>query len=209
MGTHYQFRAYIGPAYEPETSAYHYAWAGLWGGTLNPATTETTVATTVADGATSVVLAGAPQTTKGGYWLGPNGTGQGWEYISYSGASGATLTGVRREGTAIREHNGVHTAGASARQWWDVTGDNGRLTLSELLDDPLSAITWTAELSGALAPQAALRRRHLVVVQTKAGAGAWTNALVGFLHQPRIRDDEKRLANWQFQITSVAGVADA
>jgi len=203
MGTPYQFRAYIGPAYEPSGSPYHYQWPDIFSLGRDITLTETTITGTLADGGTSVTLAGTPQASKGGYWIGPNGAGQAWEYVSYSGVSGNTLTGLRREPTAGREHNGAHAAGAAARQWWPVTGDNGRLALSETLDDTLAAITWQAELAGVLGPQAALRPVHLVMIQTKAPGGAWTNFLLGFVRQPRTRDDSRRLLAWQFQIVSV------
>ncbi len=209
MGAHYQFRAYIGPAYEPAPSAFLYDWTQITALGLDVTAASTTLASTLADGATSMALAsGANMRPTGGVWVGPGGGGQAWEYISYSGKSSNTLTGLRREPAAVREHNGVHTAGAVVRQWWEIAGDNGRLVLSELLDDNLSAITWSAELSGLLAPQAALRRNHLIVVQAKAGAGAWTNLLIGFIRQPRIRDDGRRLAAWQFQIGCLAAVVD-
>jgi hypothetical protein len=206
MGTPYQFRAFIGPAYEPSGSAYHYPWPNVWNFTLDITATERTLAGTLADGATSVTLNSAPQTSAGGYWIGPNGAGQAWEYVGYAGASGATLTGLRREPAAAREHNGAHAAGALARQWWPITGDNGRFVLSEQLDDSLCAVTWQAELTGVFAPQAALRQTHLILVQTKAGAGEWTNFLLGFVRQPRVRDDYRRVAAWQFQIVSLAQV---
>lgn len=208
MGTPYQFRAYIGPAYEPASSAYAYDWPAIVSAGRDITATETTITGTLADGGASVALSATPQAAKGGYWIGPNGTGQAWEYVSYSGVSGNTLTGLRREPSATREHNGVHTAGAAARQWWPLTGDNGRFAFSETLDDALSAVVWQAELAGVLGPQAALRQAHLIVVQTKAGAAAWANMLIGFVRQPRVSDDYRRLAQWQFQIVSVAQLID-
>lgn len=208
MGTPYQFRAYIGPAYEPASSAYAYDWPAIISAARDVSATETTITATLADGGASIALGATPQATKGGYWIGPNGAGQAWEYVGYSGVTGNTLTGLRREATATREHNGVHTSGAAARQWWELTGDNGRFAFSEQLNDSLSAITWTGELAGVLGPQAALRQTHLIVIQTKAGAGAWATAFIGFMRQPRLQDDYHRAAQWQFQVVSIAQVLD-
>lgn len=208
MATPYQFRAFIGPAYEPAASPYHYQWPNIFAFSYDITATERTLSGTLASGATSIALNAAPQASKGGYWIGPNGSGQAWEYVGYSGATGSTLTGLRREATAVREHNGVHTSGALARQWWSLAGDNGRLTLSEMLDDNMAAIVWQAELGGVQGPQSALRQAHLIMVQTKAGAGAWTNFLLGFIRQPRISEDWRRSALWQFQIVSLAQLAD-
>jgi hypothetical protein len=208
MATPYQFRAFIGPAYEPSASPYAYHWPDIFSFSRDITATETTITGTLADGATSITLAATPQATKGGYWIAPNGSGQAWEYVGYSGVSGNTLTGLRREAAGAREHNGVHTSGALVRQWWLLDGDNGAFTLAETLDDNLSAITWQAELAGVYAPQASLRQAHLIMVQTKAGAGSWTNFLLGFVRQPRVRDDARRTQAWQAQIVSLAQVLE-
>jgi hypothetical protein len=208
MATAYQFRAYIGPAYEPATSARAYDWPAIFSSALDITATETTITATLGASGTSIALAATPQAAKGGYWIGPNGSGEAWEYVGYSGVTGNTLTGLQREAAATREHNGVHTSGAVARQWWPLTGDNGSLILSEQLNDAMSATVWQADLSGFLGPQAAIRQGHLVMIQTKAGAGAWTNALLGFVRQPRLRDDWRRAMQWQMQIVSVAQMVD-
>lgn len=206
----WQWRALVGPAYEPADSAYYYAWRDLVTYGLNPAAAVTTLSSALADGAASLATASAANLRgAGGVWVGPNGAGQAWEYISYSGKGGNTLTGLRREPAAVREHNGVHGAGAVVRQWWEIAGDTGRLALAEQLDDALAVITWRAEVAGLLAPQAALRNNHLVVVQTRNGpTAAWDNMLIGFLANPKIGDDGSRTRGWTLQIVSVANIVN-
>jgi hypothetical protein len=204
----YQFRAFIGPAYEPADSIYHYSWPEIVSLGLDLAAANTTLSAQLADSATSMTLASAANMrTAGGVWVAPTTTGQAWEYISYSGKSGSQLTGLRREPATVREHNGVHGVGAVVRQWWEITSDAGRIQLTEQLDSQLTTVSWRAELTGGLAPQAALRNNHLIVVQTRTSAtGSWSNWLIGFIANPKIRDDYSRTRTWTIQIVSLAAV---
>ena len=205
--TLYHWRAFVGPAYEPSSSGYQYDWITPWSlGETDPSTLATTLSATLADGGLSATLTTIGNVaTTGGVWIGPNGTGQAWEYVSYSGKSGSQITGLRRESSTTREHNGVHTSGAAVRQWWELTADTGRLRLSEALDPNLATITWTAEIAGMYAPPAALRNGHLIAIQTRQGAaGSWSLLLMGFIQQPAIRDDYNKVRPYTFKIICTA-----
>ena len=205
--TLYQWRAFIGPAYEIEDSAYVYDWITPWNfGEVDLAAKVTTLSATVNSGDTTATLATVGNVdAKGGVWIGPNGSGQAWEYVSYSGKSGSQITGLRRESSTTREHNGIHTSGAAVRQWYELTADNGRLRLTEQLDQNLATITWQAEISGMFAPPAALRNGHLIAIQTREGAtGSWSRLLMGFIQQPGISDNANRLRPWSMKIVSLA-----
>lgn len=199
--TIYQWRAFIGPRYEQATSASAFEY---W----TPANLEDTAAldATLTDGATTITLDNVPFDAAGGAWIGPNSTGEAWEYVTYTGKNSTQLTGCTREPSATREHNGVHTAGATVRQWWLLEDDSGTLILTEELNDALSAITWTARIEGIKAPIPALRGDHAVVIQTRARAGAWATFLIGFTRAVTIRDDYRRQRQWQLEIVSIAGL---
>lgn len=193
----YDWRAFIGPRYEPADDAARFEW---W----TPGNLEDTVEldATLTDGAATITLAYVPFDSRGGVWVGPNGSGEAWEYVAYAGATFTQLTGCTREAAAGREHNGVHTAGATVRQWWPAESAGGTLRLSESIDE--SVITWQAEISGWRAVQPALRENHAIVIQTSTNGGAWATALVGFIRDVRISDDGRKLAEWSFSIVSVA-----
>lgn len=205
--TLYHWRAYIGPAYEIADSAYSFDWVTPWIlAELDLAARVTTLSATLADAATAATLTTVANVAdEGGVWIGPNGSGQAWEYVSYSGKSGSQITGLRRESSTTREHNGVHTSGAAVRQWQELIADDGRLRLTEQLDANLATITWTAEIAGMYAAPAALRNGHLIAIQTREGTtGSWSLFLMGFIQQPAMRDDSNRLRPWSFKIVSLA-----
>ena len=200
--TIHEWRAFIGPRYEPASAAYRHEW---W--TPANLTDTAELDATLTDGATTVVLATAGSfDTRGGAWVGPNGTGEAWEYITYTGKTATNLTGVTRESATTREHNGVHTAGAIVRQWWQIDDDNGTLRLTEELSESLATITWTAQIEGIKAPPPPLRPDHVVVIQTREYAGAWATYLVGFVRNPTIRDDYQRRRQWTLEIGCIASL---
>ncbi|MBP8294030.1 MAG: hypothetical protein KAX65_14740, partial [Caldilineaceae bacterium] len=102
----YDWRAFIGPRYEPADDAARFEW---W----TPANLEDTAEldATLADGGATITLASVPFDGRGGVWVGPNGSSEAWEYVTYTGATFRQLTGCTREAAGTREHNGVHTAG--------------------------------------------------------------------------------------------------
>lgn len=200
--TIHQWRAFIGPRYEPADAAHRFEY---W--TPANLTDATELDTTLSDGATTMTLAYTPFDARGGVWVAPNGSGEGWEYVAYTGKTSDTLTGCIREGAAAREHNGVHTAGATVRQWWPIDDDNGALRFTEELSDALCAITWMAQIEGIKAPPPPLRPDHVVVVQSSSDGGVtWTTALVGFTRNPTIRDDYRRRREWTLEIVSIAQI---
>lgn len=193
------FRVYIGPYH------LHYNWSGLNTGASFALGSSTTTSGQVS-GATTLGIASATNYgTAGGVWVGPNGSGQAWEYEQFTNRSGTTLT-VVRESTTDREHNGVHTSGASVYQFYPVTTNDGQLTITEECDDTISTITWRATISGVRAPQHVLRNGHIVVVTSSSNGGSYTIALVGFVESPTISDDYKNNAEWTLNIVSSAAL---
>jgi hypothetical protein len=210
MSTFY-WRAWIGPRFTPASNSRSYDWSGIdAGATFTPAS-DKTVTTNVTSGATSVILNSVTNLApKGGGFLGPNGAGQSWEYIEYTSISTLTLSTVAREDTTVREHNGVHTAGAVFRQWWPLTMNDGRIHLVRKMNDELSALTWEMEISGVMIPRFALKNEHIIVIESKTdGDGAWTVYAVGWLTQPEMIDDSSYTGEWKARVKSIAGVLNS
>ncbi|MCC6457285.1 MAG: hypothetical protein IT328_20190 [Caldilineaceae bacterium] len=204
----FQWQLYIGPAWHPSSSPYHTSWSFLSAGGVTNLDYSTTLASTLSSGATSALLVNAASfPSQGGAWVGPNGSGQAWEYVEYSGKATNTLTGLARESTTDREHNGAHNAGAIIRPWWKVTSDDGRMRYEEALDQLFIANEWQFQVSGVAAPQAALRPFHLAVVQSRSAVtGSLSTLCVGFLDASTIRDDSTRVRSWSARIVSLAGL---
>lgn len=204
MAGYLEFRVYIGPHYS------HYDWSTLSLGQTTSPGSDTTTTSTLNSGGTSVSVA---QPTffpsAGGVFIGPNGTGQAWEYCQFTGKSGSSLTGLVREQIIGTEHNGTHTSGATIRWWWPLTVNDGTLHISESLDESLGVTTWIASLKGALFPTAALRNGHIALVQTRSTtSGSWATALVGFLDTPSVEDEASREARWNVNIVSIASILE-
>lgn len=209
MSAYLGFRVFVGPAFTRADDATYYDASGIVAGS-NPAVlvTQTTLATTLANGATTcTVTAAANLPAKGGVFIGPNGSGQGWEYVPYTGRDGAQLSGLVREAAAQREHSGVHSAGAVVRPFIEFVGNDGKLRVSHMSDDAMVSSRWTAEISGIGAPQVALRPFHLAVIQVRTAPNApWQVHLVGYLDRSSIRDDYRRAGEWTARIVSLADV---
>jgi hypothetical protein len=199
--TEVNFRVYIGPHHLHYDWSAHSLAASFSANLYTPTTTTGQVS-----GSTSLVIASSTGFgTVGGVWVGANGTGEGWEYERFTGRSGTTLT-VVRESTTDREHNGVHTNGASVYQFYPVTTTDGTLNIVEDADETLSTVTWRATISGVRAPRHVLRNGHIVVVTTSVNGGAYTIALVGFVDNPTISDNYRSAAEWTLNIVSSAGL---
>lgn len=197
-----KFRVYIGPHH------LDYNWSALSvGATFSAGLYAQRTTTGQASGATTLAVNSVTNfpTTYGGVWVGPNGSGEAWEYESYASRSGTTLT-VVRESSTDREHNGVHTNGAKVYFFYPVTSNDGRLSIIDEIDDTMSAITWRGSISGVLAPQHVLRNGHVVVVTLSQDGGAYTIALVGFVDNPQITDDSESMAEWSFNVMSSAAL---
>lgn len=214
MSTHaastIEWRMFVGPRWTAPGDATSFDWTLYNEGGTNDLTWGTTIAATLNAGVTTLSLVDGLQfTTSGGVWIGPNGSGQAWEYCPYTGKSGAnTLTGLVRENATDREHNGVHTSGAAAKQFIELNTNDGRLRLRESADGNDSTSSWIAEISGVLVPHMALRNHHLIIVQTRVGrTGNFVNTLVGWLNSPRVSDDGDRARVWSARVWSYAQMA--
>lgn len=206
MTTFAQWRAFIGPRWRSPTEAGADLWTQISTGALSPQA-DTTLAATLSDGASSASLTAASTwpSTNGWAYIGPNAAGEAWEYISYTTRSSNTISGITREASAGREHNGVHTSGAAARLFWPLTTDNGQLSISIEANADLSAETWTAQIAGVQIPPAAIRNNHLILIQTRTDpAAAWAVYLVGWIQAPRARDDYQQRGEWSISIVPAA-----
>lgn len=212
-----QSRAWVGPKYEQSNSAYFYDWsAHNLGDELSAlAGAVLTLPSTISATATSVGVtrpSGLTIPSKGGVWIAGNGSGQAWEYVQYSGltvvnATSVTLTGCLREPETNREHNGAHNSGAAIRFWWPLDTMAGEFGITHTMDDAECATDWTAEASGWIFPQAALRDGHLFVYQTRTTAGAaFTNRLIGFIDERNSEHDYRRHGKWAVKIVSSSGM---
>lgn len=208
MTSPFQWQLFIGPAWLPSDDAYHTDWSAINAGASFTVDYSTTLASALSSSGTSAVLTDASAfANSGGVWVGPNGSGQAWEYVGYSGKSSNTLTGLSREPSADREHNGTHSSGATVRRWYKVAQTDGRLRMHRMSDHRLVATEWQIEVSGIAAPQVALRPLHLAVVQFRTGvSGTWLTWAVGFLDRSTVRDDYQRQRAWTARIMSVAGL---
>lgn len=190
------WRMYVGPYH------LHYDWSALdLGDSFAPSGTTTTGQIS---GATSLVIASSSGIGAAtGLWVGPNGSGQGWEYQQVTAGASTTKT-VVRESTTDREHNGVHSSSALVYQWYPVTTNDGSLNISDECDDTVATITWRGGVSGVRAPQHVLRNGHVVVITTSTNGGTYTIAQVGFVDSPTLTDDMYNNAEWTMNIISSA-----
>jgi hypothetical protein len=201
-----QWALFIGPAWHAASDSYFWDYTIYDLEDADNLDWETTVSTSFASGATTLGVASSTNfLARGGAWVGPNGTGQAWEYIDYFSKTTGALNGIVRETTTNREHNGIHSSGAKVRQWWKVTGDDGRLAVDMSLDNSFVATDWTLQVSGTSAPQVAFQPFHLAIVQYRIGvSGALKNLFVGLIDTSTIRDDKKRKREWTARISSIA-----
>ncbi len=82
-----QWKAYIGPQFRKQSDA---GWDYSRTADYAFADTVGAVASTITSGqTTNASISGfTGNGVQGGIWVGPNGSGQGWEYINYTGRSG-------------------------------------------------------------------------------------------------------------------------
>jgi hypothetical protein len=185
------------------------------------------VLSTVASGATTASIDFDTTTLlppKGGLWLGPKSgnTSEGWEYVEYSSRTNSmgfpvnytnyTLSGLLREPSTTREHNGVHTytsgaATAPVHFWAPLNTNDGKIHIVEEMDANLCTSAWIAEMSGVLAPRGFIRNDHAVYIKTASShSGPWTPLLLGWIEEFQIEDDYQKYAKWALRITSIAGI---
>lgn len=110
MTTYVQWRAWIGPRWREQGTAGADVWTQIASGAITPQEAATTLSASLADGATTATLASGTNypTANGWAFIGPNGSGQAWEYIDYTTRSTNTISGIAREPSAGREHSGAH-----------------------------------------------------------------------------------------------------
>lgn len=208
-----QWRAWVGPRWKASTDSRFWDWATAltYGSAYEPLTDmpNTTLSSGITSASTSLACAATgdwPST--GGCWVGPNGSGQNWEYIDYGTNSANTLGSLSRY-TEDSEFSGTHSSGAVVKFWWALTGATGTVDVSEFMDRSLSVVDWTAELRGVNMPQAALINDHLILVQIRQSSGStwgsWTNELVGWIDAPEVQDDYRRRKEWSMRVRSAYG----
>lgn len=212
---YYEWRAYAGPIWKPATHTAFWNWSGLNAGAVyapETAIPPTTLTATLSNGATTATVAsttGWP--SAGSFFVGPNGSGQAWERVDYTGKSATTLTGLTRE-SVDNEQTGTHSSGAVVRFWWPLETATGELMLWEQADQNMGSVNWRAELSGVNVPLAAVRNRSLILIQTRYWNGSamssWTNFLVGWAQNPKANDDANRERAWRLNVVSSAGLLE-
>lgn len=193
------WRLLIGPYFT------QYPWYSHTTGTVVDLAYATTLSSAMTAGSTSNIslASGTSFPTSGGVWVGPVNFGEGWEYVVYSGKSSNTLTGIQRESSTIRDHNGAHASGSSVCVWYPITSDNGELSFTETMDETYSVITWTATISGFKFPQHVMRNNHIAIVQTNDAGAGWANYLIGFVDSPSATGDHTNNSPWSMTIRTV------
>ena len=207
MTTYVQWRAWIGPRWREQGTAGADVWTQIASGAITPQEAATTLSASLADGATTATLASGTNypTANGWAFIGPNGSGQAWEYIDYTTRSTNTISGIAREPSAGREHSGAHSSGAAVRLFWPLDTNTGQLTISRATDENLSAETWTAQIAGVAIPPAAVRNEHLIAITYRTDpAASYSLLLLGWIQAPRTKDDYQRRGEWSIQIVSAA-----
>lgn len=203
------WRLYIGPAYRPDSDDHAFDWSVIDEGDdtyAGPSLFTVLTATLDSGVSTAAVQDATDFPTKGGVFIGPNGSGQAWEYCDFKDRIATTaLPDLVREPTATREHNGVHSAGAVVRPWYPVDFDDGRLRLVEQLDSRLGLRTWRIEVSGWNYPQPALRNHHAALVQYRTDPSEdWANLALGWIMTPEFSDDGTYARRWSGSVVCIA-----
>lgn len=206
-----QFEAYIGPVWRPSSSATAWNWTTSADRDLADQQAATVRTSFTAGGTTLQINNLRPMPAKGGVWVGPNGTGQGWEYIEYGSivdnTTYYTIGTLSAEPSGTREHNGNHSAGASVKFWVPLNTNDGKFHFTEEMDQNLAATNWTATLAGVLAPRSFIRKNHALYIRTKTlPGGAWTAFALGWIEEATIQDDFRKYASWEITICSIAGI---
>lgn len=208
-----QWRAWVGPRWKASTDSRFWNWASVltYGSAYEPLTDmpNTTLSSGITAASTTLPCgATGDWPSTGGCWVGPNGSGQSWEYIDYGTNSTNTLGNLSRS-AEDSEFSGTHSSGAVVKFWWELTGATGTVDVSEFMDRSLSVVDWTAELRGVNMPQAALINDHLLLVQIRQSSGStwgnWTNELVGFIDAPEVQDDYRLRKEWSIRARSSYG----
>jgi hypothetical protein len=206
-----EFRLFIGPPWKRSDDAAFWDWSALTTGSYTPTPSDTTINGDLEPTVTSVVLTyGTLFPAKGGVWIGPNGTNENWEYCTYTGRIAGTLSGLTRE-LVTQEQSGHHTDGATVYFWFPVEIVDP-LEITEELDDNFASNYWTIRIRGEHVVQAALRNGNLALLQARwidganASWGNWQNEFIGWLQQPKFKDDVNQNGEWEATIVSTRGM---
>ena len=141
-----QWQAFIGPLYLRPSDPGCWDWTNE--ADLALAGQSSTTIGTLNAGNIAVGHTGLDLPVFGGVWIGPNGTGQGWEYCGFGAGGYDSIYNLIREPIPPYDHNGIHSAGAQVMMWAPINTDNGRIHITKETNQALSACSWTAELSG-------------------------------------------------------------
>lgn len=205
-----QWRAYIGPPFRKSTDGDFYDWSDLTLSAYTPSPSDTTLSSGVSSGATVANLTSAASfPSKGGLWLGPNASGESWGYATYTGKSSNQLTGLTRD-AVDSEYTGVHTSGAVARFWWPLDTATAEPVLQETMDPTFSAVGWTLQIGGIVAPIPAMRASHLFLMQKRelsgGSWGTWDNWLIGWTLGGGVQDNASKERPWTLQVGGLNGM---
>lgn len=212
-----RWRAFVGPPWRSSGSAAHWDWSALSLAAYDPVavianTTLNGTVTLSAVPATIVLTDASTYPTAGGFWMAGNGTGETWGYVEYTGKSSNTVTRVRDDYEDASEYSGAHTTGAAVRFWWPLDEATGVLRIEHFAEGNLVGASWRGTISGVNFPMAALRKGHLLLVQTAtaniaSGAwNAWTNSWIGWIETVRVQDNGDSYRRWSAEFVSSAGV---
>ena len=201
-----QTQVFVGPLWEPDGSATAWDWSRTQD--LDLAGVQGKLTAILYGGSVACSYTGITLPPKGGMWVGPDGAGQGWEYVAYDLAVAGGASGLRRESTSIYEHNGVHGADAVVQLWAQLAGDDGKIHIVRETNDTLCATKWSAEISGVAASRAFLRRHHAVLVrQRESHLLPWTRCCWAGSTSIASTTTFRRWRKWKLRVVSSAGHA--
>lgn len=196
-----QYRVFIGPALEHISDSTFYDWSSIDKGGALPFGGQMSLTTGITGMSSALSISGGTLPgAAGGVFVGPNGSGQTWEYIGFSGGTSSSATGIER--MYDPEISQTHSAGAAVYFWYPVPIQSIRY--DGQINTRRSTKTWTVALQGVKMPQAAMRNLHLCVVQYRTTpTGTFENYLVGWLLSPTVADDATRTGEWEAKIVSL------
>lgn len=202
--TAYQWRARIGPKWRPATHPASFDWTAYQAGIAGTYAADKVLGSTATAPAVEVFLSNTTNLpTKGGLWIGAaNGP---WSYVEYTGKGTGKVTGVTWE-TPTGELAQSHGAGSTARQWWLLDGKaSAELSVERQANATLSSATWTVTMSGYYFPMPALRRGHLIVIESRPHqSGSYTVLIVGWILSVKASQSKRRQGEWTITVGSIA-----
>lgn len=206
-----QYRAFVGPRLDHADAPTFWDWTALEAEAAFSPSSETTLAASFEAGEDgTITLTNADSFPATGWiWIGPGATGETWGRVGYSAKTGNVLT-VEEHDTVDGEYSGLHTSGSPVLFWYPLESVLDSPALFEQISENFAATLWTATVPGNLFPLGILRSDHIVLLQVRryaAGAwDSWRNWFWGWLEGSNIRDDQNRVADWEANVVSSAGV---